>query len=751
MAPPATSLTLPEAGARRLLLARAVDEADPQGKLISQVERDQAEQRALDETRPAGAPLDPGRYLQARARHLLAAASLRDARVAGLQEPAAWRRAVAWALPLAALLAGAALDRIDNPHQVNLLSPPLLAFLLWNLLVYLGLGIAWLLPRRTRASAGGWRWLDGAPWGKAAAGVPARFHQLWWQAAGALESQRWKQVLHTSALAWALGVALSIVVGGLVREYRVGWESTWLDAGQVHAFLRVLFSPLTALLPVQPFSLAEVAQLHLRSGAPPDAAQARRWVGLYLGLLLLLVALPRLLLALHAAWRRWRLGRAVKIDLADRYFVEVLGRVSPARVVLAVLPAEPATRAGLLQAFRQVAQQPPGRSEWGVILTPRGDALLLLDCATARPAGAPPSRPSALARWLPRLQALAPQAPPVDPGHGADLLLMPGAGAAPEPLPSAAPVVALEPVPCWMADAALLEAIARRLPSYKAPGMARIAQAWKERHLGLLAQSARLVAAGLVEAARESEEVQSGPLNLRRLVDPAERDAGGQARRAAIETVLQRLEQGRARTRERLQALYAVQPAAGEAQHAALREPQGFRVNEAVDSPQAGMAGAASGAALGATVDLMVGGITLGAAAALGALVGGGAAYVAAAWKNRTAPSGASTLQLSDDMLQGLAELSLLDYLAVIHQGRGAELAAAGWPGEVTQAVGQARPRLQALWAQARASSDAGAAVPALAAEWQGLALTVLQALYGPGLAGDAAAPPPQNGGSARP
>jgi len=64
---------------------------------------------------------------------------------------AVFKKFEAWLLPLAALLAGGFIDRIDNPRQVNLLSPPLLAFLLWNLGVYLLLsrtgplgGLGWL-------------------------------------------------------------------------------------------------------------------------------------------------------------------------------------------------------------------------------------------------------------------------------------------------------------------------------------------------------------------------------------------------------------------------------------------------------------------------------------------------------------------------------------------------------------------------------------------------------------------------------
>jgi hypothetical protein len=45
--------------------------------------------------------------------------------------------AVAVLLPLLGFLAGAGLDRIGNPHRVDLLSAPLLLIIGWNLLVYL--------------------------------------------------------------------------------------------------------------------------------------------------------------------------------------------------------------------------------------------------------------------------------------------------------------------------------------------------------------------------------------------------------------------------------------------------------------------------------------------------------------------------------------------------------------------------------------------------------------------------------------
>ena len=124
--------------------------------------------------------------------------------------------------------------------------------------------------------------------------------------------------------------------------------------------------------------------------------------------------------------------------------------------------------------------------------------------------------------------------------------------------------------------------------------------------------------------------------------------------------------------------------------------------------PQAGVAGAATGAAMGASVDLLVGGLTLGAATALGALVGGGAAFIGAAWKNRATAGGATLVQLSDEMMQAMAEAALLRYLAVAHYGRG-PIGAEGelrpfWKSDVVVAV-EARRSLPAAFLDCRPDS----------------------------------------------
>jgi hypothetical protein len=758
-------LLLDEAAARRLLLVEAVDSVDREGRLVGLVERERIDQDALTVTGdPAvGQRLDPKAWLLARADRFLDLLAHRQPRLAALATPPAWQPWVGWLLPLAALVLGGFIDRIDNPRQVNLLSPPLLAFLLWNMVVYLGLLAVALRPRRpSDAPPPAWLpWLQRIGAGRTGAlraDVVRAFGVRWWQVAGALEGQRWRRILHTSAAAWAIGVALSIVVGGLVREYRVGWESTLLDLPQVHAFLRVLFAPVVALLPLEPFTQQELARLHFGSGLPVDRLEARRWVGLYLGLLAVVVIAPRALLAAWAAWRQRQLARRVRIALDSSYFSAVLGRVSPARVRLVLVTVGDADARVLRQVLRQAGGEPSAQGLARTVLTTlRGDALVcreatldaLLADWTAGPSGP---------RWLPRFGRRSEAAQ----GEEADLLLVSGDRAA--DLESALPalqtlgrpvlllpamgseagleralrangvrgdVLAQASLATWHGDARLRAAMARLLPPYLAPGVERLVSAWQRHADHRLEQAARLLADELVDAARESQPLALLPLGVRQLVVRGEREAGQEARREAMAALLARLRERQQAVDARLLALHAAVRRGGGLVGDAW--PDRFRVHQAVHEPQAGLAGAASGAAMGATVDLLTGGLTLGAASALGALVGGGAALAAAAWKNRAAEAGSSLVMVDEAQWLALVELALVRYLAAAHAGRSDVLGAGGWEGAVHDVVEPHRAALRDLLRLARPGAVAGAGeVRALLAEQlRQRALDLLAQLHG--------------------
>jgi hypothetical protein len=773
-------LQLDEASARQLVLVRAIEDADQQGKLLSELEREQLEREALASSRQTAAGgIDFGQYLQHRARRVLAAVENRNPRVAALQDRDPWRGWWMAALPLAACILGAAIDRIDNPQQVNMLSPPLLGVLAWNLAIYVFLLASALLPS-------GWspharlaalqRWVAGVPrngrrTGRLRADVLARFHEQWLLATGTQQTLWWRQLLHLSAAGWALGLAFSIVLGGLVREYRVGWESTLLDLSQVHAFLSALFAPVVLLLPFEPFTVADLQRMAFRSGSSVGAGEAARWVWMYVALLALVVVLPRLALAGWAAWRRRRAGRAVRIDLRDPYFVQVLARVSPARITLGLVAGEGAGRGALLRMMREVADHAPPREPgaWTVLATAKGDVLRLFEV----PAGFSPPAPAVPAHsgaagpaqaWLQDLlgrfrSAPRPQERDAVQAHLADtdlMLLVPEAvgdvqaatrllqwvaqpalvlahgdeehyAAAVQRLGLAADVLSLPAHTAhWMCDARLLDALAARLPPSKRAGFERLAATWKDRQAARFAEAMRMVASELVRAARDAEEVGGSPVSLRHLVSTADRDSAQRAREGARAALLQRLRDNESALAAELVQLH--RNGAPVTPVPAARMDSGFDEQHAVDTPQAGMAGAATGAAMGAGIDLITGGLTLGAATALGAVIGGSAAYVAAAWKNRSTPGGQSQVQLGDELLLTFTESLLLSYLAVVHRrlAAGEVQAPAAWRSEVVAAVAARRAELAALWQQARHASDAATVVPPLARQLEELARGLL-------------------------
>lgn len=771
-------LHLGESDARRLLLARAVEDADPQGKVVSEVEREQLEREALEASRPGPEGIDFSAYLRERARRLLAVVAHRQPRMAALQEPGPWRSWLLWGLPLAACLLGVAIDRIDNPQQVNMLSPALVGVLFWNLGVYLLLLAAPLLPPRPAAQgplSALQRWLAGGAFGGRSghlrADVTARFQQHWWAAAGAQEALWAKQLLHLAAAGWAVGLAISIVVGGVVREYRVGWESTLLDVGHVHAVLSALFAPVVALLPFEPFSVADLQRMAFRSGKVIGLDEARRWVWMYIALLGIVVVAPRLLLAAWAAWRRRRLGRALRIDLRDPYYVQLLARVSPARVTIAVVGAEGGGREAWQRMLREVADHPPpAEGPWTVLRTTRGDVLRVFEV----PAGYRPPEPAVAAHagggavaaqaWLQELlgrfkgpvRAQASDAAAVTLADTDLLLLLP---ASPVDLEDATrllhwvaqPALVLAPddevpyrsavqrlglaadvlplartVRHWLRDATLLEAAAARIANGKRAGFERLAAAWRERGTARFAEAMRLVAAELVRAARDTEEAGTGPAGLRQFVHAGEREAAQRARVAAREALLGRLRAGEAEVFAGLVRLHRT--GAPLTPVAAARLDLGFSEQRSVDTPQAGMAGAATGAAMGAGIDLLAGGMTLGAATALGAMIGGGAAYAAAAWKNRGVAGGPPQVQPGDELLQTLTESLLLAYLAVAHRllDPSAGGMPSGWRSEVVAAVEARQAVLSALWQHARSAAGPDEAVPQLARELESIARGLL-------------------------
>ena len=156
------TIAMDEASARRVVLAQAIEAGDPQGRLVSAAERDRIDAQACDQARAAAAgtgspgPAAIARFLQARAALVVAAAASRDRGLASLEQAGAGERWIAAGIPLAALLLGIFTDQVANPHQVNLLSKPLLLLLRWNAVVYAVLLASVLWPGGAQRRPGPW-------------------------------------------------------------------------------------------------------------------------------------------------------------------------------------------------------------------------------------------------------------------------------------------------------------------------------------------------------------------------------------------------------------------------------------------------------------------------------------------------------------------------------------------------------------------------------------------------------------------
>ena len=307
-----------EQAARDLLLAWALESSDADLNVVTPQQRQHLAQVARDEVHTQSPSTDEGlpeRFLARRAALVLHAVGAQTPALPLFLARNKLFAALAAGLPIAAFLVGLLVDRLGSPHRVDLLSAPLLLIVLWNLLVYAWLAVALFKPKKQGSQAGlGWlgRWASGLAWLPKNMPQPwpaalATFTAHWMHTSAPLTRVRVLRVVHTCAAALALGVVASLYMRGLLVQYQVGWESTFLRGEQVQGLLSLLFKPAMLVFGMQGFSLAEVQALQWPHQAPVDGGA--RWVHLFAATLLLLVVLPRCVLAAVAYGKERRLAR----------------------------------------------------------------------------------------------------------------------------------------------------------------------------------------------------------------------------------------------------------------------------------------------------------------------------------------------------------------------------------------------------------------------------------------------------------
>ncbi len=311
-----------EAAAAQVLLLRAYESTD--FAAWTDADRAWAGRAALQSV---GADAAADDFLAARAQLALKKLAPHDPRLARWQDLRTWRVETLWVVIVLGLLLGLLVDRIGSAQRINLLAPPVWAVIGWNLAVY-----AWLLAQAALASdrpgalrqglaraLQRWRTRQLARGDGASAAAWKGFAADWATLSLPLNGARIALALHLGAAALALGLIGGMYLRGLVLDYRVGWESTFLDAGTVSATLSALLAPASALSGIGVPDAAAMQALRIEPGAP-GVASAAPWIHLYALQLLLLVLLPRLALALWAGVRASRLSRDFGLPLQEPYF-----------------------------------------------------------------------------------------------------------------------------------------------------------------------------------------------------------------------------------------------------------------------------------------------------------------------------------------------------------------------------------------------------------------------------------------------
>jgi hypothetical protein len=312
--------------AQIVLLIRAFEEEDLAGGVLSCERRTEATRLAREQ-----AGDECGDVLYRRAALLVEHLTGAFPTLPRLLRLARLRFVPAPAVVGTALGAGLLTNALGPHREINLLSVPLLALLAWNALAYIllaacALGLipstrgltTWLFHgilnrlRRWKLPARGVR----SDAGVVSAAV-ARFVDLWRQCASRLLAARARVVLHVGAIAFAAGVIGGMYLRGLAFEYQATWESTFLEAGAVQTLLNWVLGPAASVLGVD---VPDVAPLR----GPTGGGHAAPWIHLFAMTAVLVVLLPRTVLATFHGGRARRIAADLPLSLEEGYFRRVL-------------------------------------------------------------------------------------------------------------------------------------------------------------------------------------------------------------------------------------------------------------------------------------------------------------------------------------------------------------------------------------------------------------------------------------------
>jgi hypothetical protein len=370
-----------ERAALEVSAVRALETRDAAKAIWTDVDRAWASRVAAE---AEGEKADSAAFLARRARFALERLGERHKALPRALRALQWRPWVAWAVIVIAFVLGVAVDRIGGAQRINLLAPPVFALLIWNLGVYLVLAGGFVVHFGDAGSPGPARRLvmriasrapvdrrgGGSAHGDVRRIIGASVADLaadWLMVAAPLHAVRAARILHFAAAALALGVIAGLYVRGLAFEYRATWESTFLDATEVHWLLAKLLAPGSLLGGI---AMPGVAQLE--SIRAPASENAAPWLHLLAANVLVIAVIPRLLLGIATGLIERHRAAHVAVPLDAPYFERLLRGFRGGPVRIRVIPYSYALPSAALAGLEAIVTRVFGGSAALTVESPVG-------------------------------------------------------------------------------------------------------------------------------------------------------------------------------------------------------------------------------------------------------------------------------------------------------------------------------------------------------------------------------------------
>lgn len=313
-----------------------------------------------------------------------------------------WRPWVASAIVGIAFVLGLFVDQVGAAQRINLLDPPVLVLILWNLAVYAMILVGYVVRYGDASGPGPLKSLIARAGGGAARArgdnavrdAIVAFGTDWSRRAAPLYAKRASRILHLAAALLAAGVLAGLYLRGIAFEYRANWESTFLEPSTVRSIAALFYAPGAWATAIPVPTVEEVAAIRA-----PAGENAARWVHLMAATVAVVVMLPRLVLAL-LSWLVER-HRAARFAFAadDPYVRRLLRGFRGGAARVRVLPYSYAPSAQAVEGLEQVIARSFGGSaamvvvpsiDWGTDASEEpspaaGATLVALFNATATP------------------------------------------------------------------------------------------------------------------------------------------------------------------------------------------------------------------------------------------------------------------------------------------------------------------------------------------------------------------------------